>query len=179
MTEMYYYYTDGEWRASETGETIEVRKPADTDDVIAEYQQSITNDATKAIEAAAAATEKWTNTPGPIRGGILRETARYLKDRGNELTKLFVREEGKVLSEASAEVGQAINIFYYYAEKTKDIGGRSKQPSGQTENFTRQVFSLFTMTLTAAEVTTGIGIIRVLYRNFNDVDVTPATAMRG
>ncbi|MFD1587253.1 NADH-quinone oxidoreductase subunit NuoK [Halorientalis brevis] len=45
-------------------------------------------------------------------------------------------------------------------------------------NLTGQVFSLFTMALAAAEVAVGIGIIMVLYRNFQDVDVTKATTMR-
>jgi NADH-quinone oxidoreductase subunit K len=45
-------------------------------------------------------------------------------------------------------------------------------------NLTGQVFSLFTMALAAAEVAIGIGIILVLYRNFDDIDVTKATTMR-
>ncbi|SDZ81566.1 NADH-quinone oxidoreductase subunit K [Haloplanus vescus] len=45
-------------------------------------------------------------------------------------------------------------------------------------NVTGQTFSLFTMALAAAEVAVGIGIILVLYRNFEDVDVTAATEMR-
>ena len=45
-------------------------------------------------------------------------------------------------------------------------------------NLTGQAFSLFTMALAAAEVAVGIGIILVLYRNFDDVDVTKATTMR-
>jgi len=45
-------------------------------------------------------------------------------------------------------------------------------------NLTGQVFSLFTMALAAAEVAVGIGIILVLYRNFEDVDVTKATTLR-
>lgn len=45
-------------------------------------------------------------------------------------------------------------------------------------NLTGQVFSLFTMALAAAEVAVGIGIILVLYRNFNDVDVTVPKSMR-
>ena len=43
---------------------------------------------------------------------------------------------------------------------------------------TGQVFTLFTMALAAAEVAIGIGIILVLYRNFEGVDVTRATTMR-
>jgi len=45
-------------------------------------------------------------------------------------------------------------------------------------NLTGQVFSLFVMALAAAEVAIGIGIILVLYRNFEDVDVTKAATMR-
>jgi NADH-quinone oxidoreductase subunit K len=45
-------------------------------------------------------------------------------------------------------------------------------------NLSGQVFSLFTMALAAAEVAIGIGIILVLYRNFEDIDVTEATTMR-
>ena len=45
-------------------------------------------------------------------------------------------------------------------------------------NVTGQVFTLFTMALAAAEVAIGIGIILVLYRNFDDVEVTEATTLR-
>jgi NADH-quinone oxidoreductase subunit K len=45
-------------------------------------------------------------------------------------------------------------------------------------NVTGQTFSLFTMALAAAEVAIGIGIILVIYRNFEGVDVTKATTMR-
>lgn len=45
-------------------------------------------------------------------------------------------------------------------------------------NLTGQVFSLFVIALAAAEVAVGIGIILVLYRNFEDVDVTRPTTMR-
>jgi len=48
----------------------------------------------------------------------------------------------------------------------------------QWGNLTGQVFSLFVMALAAAEVAVGIGIILVLYRNFNDVDVTVPQSMR-
>jgi NADH-quinone oxidoreductase subunit K len=50
--------------------------------------------------------------------------------------------------------------------------------SFQYGNLTGQTFALFTMALAAAEVAVGIGIILVLYRNFEDVDVTVPTTMR-
>jgi NADH-quinone oxidoreductase subunit K len=45
-------------------------------------------------------------------------------------------------------------------------------------NVTGQTFSLFVIALAAAEVAVGIGIILVLYRNFDGVDVTEAATMR-
>ncbi len=45
-------------------------------------------------------------------------------------------------------------------------------------NLTGQVFVLFTMSLAAAEVAIGIGIILVLNRNFDDVDVTEAATLK-
>jgi NADH-quinone oxidoreductase subunit K len=45
-------------------------------------------------------------------------------------------------------------------------------------NLTGQAFTLFVMALAAAEVAVGIGIILVLYRNFDDIDVTSPTEMR-
>ncbi|NIB98892.1 NADH-quinone oxidoreductase subunit NuoK [Halobacterium sp. R2-5] len=45
-------------------------------------------------------------------------------------------------------------------------------------NVTGQVFSLFVMALAAAEVAIGLGIVLVLYRNFDEVDVRNATTMR-
>ncbi|PSQ34794.1 NADH-quinone oxidoreductase subunit NuoK [Halobacteriales archaeon SW_10_66_29] len=45
-------------------------------------------------------------------------------------------------------------------------------------NLTGQVFALFLIGLAAAEVAVGIGIILVLYRNFDDIDVRDAVTMR-
>jgi NADH:ubiquinone oxidoreductase subunit K len=50
--------------------------------------------------------------------------------------------------------------------------------SAQHGTLIGQVFSLSIITLAAAEVTIGIGIVLVLYRNFVGVDVTQATTMR-
>src|SRR5699024_3577504 len=48
----------------------------------------------------------------------------------------------------------------------------------QNGNLTGQVFGLFVIALAAAEVAVGIGIVLVLYRNFEGIDVTEATTMR-
>jgi 2,5-dioxopentanoate dehydrogenase len=134
MSETYENYIDGEWRAAETGETFEVRNPSDTDEVVAEFQDSGEADANGAVEAAAAAQDAWADTPGPARGKLLRETAKRMDQRRDELAETLSREEGKTLAEATGEVGRAVNIFYYYAEQALDYAGTRSNPSADGQN---------------------------------------------
>jgi aldehyde dehydrogenase (NAD+) len=127
----YHNYVDGVWIPADTGESFSVRNPADPSDVVGEFQRSGASDAEAAVEAAAAASEDWANTPGPERGRVLRAAGERLKDRKDELTETLVREEGKARPEAAGEVQRAIDIFGYYAAKASDIGGEVKASSNR------------------------------------------------
>lgn len=48
----------------------------------------------------------------------------------------------------------------------------------QWGNLTGQTFALFVMALAAAEVAVGIGVIMVLFRSYDDIDVTDPVTMR-
>jgi aldehyde dehydrogenase (NAD+) len=134
MTRSESNFIDGQWTGSETGETFEVVNPADTTDVVAECQESSETDAERAVEVAAAAADDWAGTPGPQRGAILVETSRILADRKDELTELLSREEGKTEAEAGVEVQRAVDIFNYYGEKARDLGGTVKASSSQDKS---------------------------------------------
>ncbi|MFC4357788.1 aldehyde dehydrogenase family protein [Halobium salinum] len=134
MPETFKNYIDGEWRDSETGDTFEVSNPADDADVVGEYQFSSAADANGAVEAAAAAQDEWADTDAGTRGTYLREVAKHLDDREEELTELLVREEGKTRTEANGEVNRAIDIFYYYAERAMDYNGEVLNPTGGNQN---------------------------------------------
>ncbi len=121
---------DGEWIDAESGETFETHDPADPDAVVGTYPESGAEDAERAVEAAAAASDEWGSTPGPKRGRILSRASQLLADRKEELTELLVREEGKTEAEAGGEVQRAIDIFDYYGAKARDIGGEVKSASG-------------------------------------------------
>lgn len=134
-----YNYVDGEWTESGTGETFEVRNPANPDEIVARFQQSNSEDARWAVEAAVDAQDKWAETPGPRRGSILNEAAKLLEDCKDELTATLVREEGKTKPEAAGEVQRAVDIFYYHAQKAADFGGTVKQSSSpNTELYTKK-----------------------------------------
>ncbi|MFP8953502.1 aldehyde dehydrogenase family protein [Natrialbaceae archaeon A-arb3/5] len=122
-------YVNGEWVESRSGETFEVLNPANTSEVVGEFQSSTSEDADTAIEAAVAAEDKWGSTPGPERGAILKETGDILAAQKDELAEMLTREEGKTLDEAGGEVQRAIDIFHYYAQKASDLGGTVKSPS--------------------------------------------------
>ncbi|WP_254525614.1 aldehyde dehydrogenase family protein [Natrinema caseinilyticum] len=129
METAYRNFVDGEWIESERGDTFEVRNPANPDEIVGSYQASVRADLEAAIDAAVAAQDEWADTPGPERGRILKGTAIALEEQRESATEMLVREEGKTRSEAGGEVGQAIDIFHYYAQKARDLGGTAKSPS--------------------------------------------------
>ena len=133
MPETYQNYIDGEWVDSETGDTFEVQNPANTDEVVGRFQKSSSDDAERAIEAAADAEEEWATTPGPARGDILNRAAQALEARKDELTETLSQEEGKTTAEAEPEVQRAIDIFYYYAQRARDYRGDMKAASSQNK----------------------------------------------
>lgn len=138
MTDSFGVYIDGKWKDSETGDTFDVRNPANTKDIVATYQQGGNKDAELAIEAANKAQSDWARTPAPSRGEILHRTGELLADRKDELTHTLTKEEGKTLAEASPEVQRAIDIFRYYAQKARELGGVVKSSSGTKKNLYTQ-----------------------------------------
>jgi 2,5-dioxopentanoate dehydrogenase len=130
MTETYQIYVDGEWRDAATGETFTVENPADTSEVVGEFQKAGPGDVEDAVAAAAAAQPDWGDTPGGDRGAILTETAELLAERKDELTERLTREEGKTHAEAGGEVQRAIDIFHYYGQKALEFRGTVKGTSG-------------------------------------------------
>ncbi|WP_226023745.1 aldehyde dehydrogenase family protein [Halomicrobium salinisoli] len=124
-------YVNGEWVDSESGDVFEVRNPANADEVVGRFQDSTPADVEAAVDAAVEAQSDWGGLPGPERGRILRRTSAVLEERKEEATETLVREEGKTRSEAAGEVQRAVDIFAYYAQKARDVGGVVKSPSGQ------------------------------------------------
>ena len=140
-------YVDGAWIESNSGETFDVTNPANTSDIVSQFQSSTQEDTTAAVEAALSAQDEWADTPGPVRGSILRDAGTALEARKQEATELLVREEGKTRSEAAGEVQRAIDIFHYYAQKASDLGGAVKSPSGRDKNLYTRLEPLGTVAL--------------------------------
>ncbi|WP_262177432.1 aldehyde dehydrogenase family protein [Haloarcula laminariae] len=147
MSSPYEMYVGGEWVTADTASTIDIVNPANADEVVARYQDASASDAERAIEAAAAARDRWATVSGPERGRILKRTGEILDSRTDEAVGNLVREEGKTRSEATGEVQRAVDIFSYYAQKARDLGGVRKSSSGQSTSLSTRREPLGTVAL--------------------------------
>ncbi len=69
----------------------------------------------EALWRAAHATHMWDNTPATTRADILRRAADIFEQRRAEFIALCVREGGKTIPDAVAEVREAVDFCRYYA----------------------------------------------------------------
>ncbi|HWP43495.1 MAG TPA: aldehyde dehydrogenase family protein, partial [Blastocatellia bacterium] len=107
MARTYENLIAGRWVASSSGETFDSINPADTSDIVGRFQQSTTEDARRAIEAAREAYPSWSEASPSRRAEILHRAAQLIEADASDLARLLTREEGKTLAESTAEVKRA------------------------------------------------------------------------
>jgi lactaldehyde dehydrogenase / glycolaldehyde dehydrogenase len=106
-------YIGGSWATA--SETRPVINPAD-ESVIADVPEADEGYAGQALEAARRAQREWARKSGVERGAVLKAVADVIRDRREELARLVVAEQGKTITEARGEVGDAAAGFFdYYA----------------------------------------------------------------
>jgi len=127
--EQFENFINGEWVSPSSQEYFEVTDPAHPETVVSRFPSSSTDDVYEAIMAALDAQTEWAMTPPPSRGTILNRAAEILREQSEELTQYLVMEEGKTHREAAGEVSRAIDIFSYYAQKARDLGGVRRSTS--------------------------------------------------
>jgi aldehyde dehydrogenase (NAD+) len=123
MPKEYRNFIGGEWVASSSGATTEVRNPANTDEVIGIVPAATAEDARAAIAAAREAQPKWAALPPPDRGRVLHRAANLLEARIDEWAADLTREEGKTRAESRAEVARAVDLLRYFAGEAWRVGG--------------------------------------------------------
>ena len=85
--------------------------PHNPDDVIGEWEAAGDGEAAVAVDRARAAAKTWRRTPAAERSAALGRAAAAMEQRAGEITALTVREVGKPVSEARAEVSRGISIL--------------------------------------------------------------------
>ncbi len=111
------------------GNARQVRNPADRGDVVGAVIEASASDIGRALAIAAAAAPGWGATPVAQRAACLERAADLLQQRMPALMGLAVREAGKTLPGAVAEVREAIDSCRYYAAQARArLGGAARGP---------------------------------------------------
>src|SRR5207253_5832804 len=133
MTEVRNYIR-GEWVSIRQGREIEVRNPADQDELLGKGFLASAGEAEAAITAASEALAAWSRMPAPKRGEIVERAGDLLRSEQDEVACLLTREEGKTFAEAKGEIYRAYNVINYTAGQSRRMGGMTI-PSELPKNF--------------------------------------------
>ncbi|BDT56756.1 bifunctional protein PutA [Massilia varians] len=96
-------------------DTAKVVNPAVSSDIVGQVQEATRADVDTALAAAAAFAGEWESTPVDTRAAILERSADLFEQHATELMALAVREAGKSLPNAIAELREAVDFLRYYA----------------------------------------------------------------
>ncbi len=116
------------WVAGTQGTPRAVLNPADRRDAVGTVHEVTEEQARAAV--AAADTAEWPDTPVGERVAILERAADAMQARMPILLGLIVREAGKSVPNAIAEVREAIDFLRYYATRARAQIGAGQQPLG-------------------------------------------------
>ncbi len=125
MAKNFQNFIGGQWVAPSTGEYFENRNPADTDDLIGCFPASAPADVEAAVAAAQEGFRRWSSTPAPARGDVLRRVGDLLVRHKEDLADSMTREMGKVLAETRGDVQEGIDTAFYAATEGRRLFGHT------------------------------------------------------
>jgi len=96
-----------------------VRNPARRTHIVGTVQAASARDVQSALAAGDA--QLWSKMPGAARALVLEAVANAFESRRDDLMWLAVSEAGKSLSDAAAEVREAIDFCRYYAQQARAL----------------------------------------------------------
>ncbi|HUG85348.1 MAG TPA: NAD-dependent succinate-semialdehyde dehydrogenase [Euzebya sp.] len=115
-------YINGEWCDAISGATFDVTNPA-TGAMLGSVPDGNAQDATRAVDAAAAVARQWGSTTPHARAELLMAGWRLMTDRTEALAALMTAEQGKPLRAARFEIGYAADFLRWFAEEARRIEG--------------------------------------------------------
>ena len=108
-----------------------VRNPAELHDIVGHVREATAEEATAAVVRAARTAPIWAGTPPASRADMLQRAADLLEQRSQSLLGLIMREAGKTLPNAIAEVREAVDFLRYYASQVAaEFDNASQRPLG-------------------------------------------------
>ncbi|GAB3023597.1 bifunctional proline dehydrogenase/L-glutamate gamma-semialdehyde dehydrogenase PutA [Oleiagrimonas citrea] len=116
-------------------ETVKVTDPADHRRVVGEWIGGDESVVDTAITNAVAAQPDWDRVPAEKRAQIAERAAEMIEANRGEFVAMCVREAGKTLPDAIAEVREAADFCRYYAGMARKLFGQPEDmpsPTGET-----------------------------------------------
>jgi RHH-type proline utilization regulon transcriptional repressor/proline dehydrogenase/delta 1-pyrroline-5-carboxylate dehydrogenase len=114
------------------GETHPITNPADRRDVVGQSRDATPAEIGRAFDACCQSQRVWNDLGGVARAQRLDDAANLLEKRHGEFHDLLVREAGKTLPDAIAEVREAVDFCRYYAVRARAQFGGSMRMEGPT-----------------------------------------------
>ncbi|WP_250634162.1 bifunctional proline dehydrogenase/L-glutamate gamma-semialdehyde dehydrogenase PutA [Pinirhizobacter soli] len=118
--------------AAAAGAAENVTDPSDRSRVVGTVSHATDATVEKALANAVAAQPGWDRLPAASRAAILEHAAEQLETRRGEFIALCVREAGKSLPDAIAEIREAADFLRYYATMARRLFGHPEQLPGPT-----------------------------------------------
>ena len=118
-------------QAWDESRAVDVRNPADRRDRVGQVIEALPEEVEIALRDAGKTAPIWHATPVAERAGCLLRAAQLLEERMQGLLGLIVREAGKSLPNAIAEVREAVDFLRYYAAQVqREFSNDTHRPLG-------------------------------------------------
>ncbi|MDL2335133.1 MAG: gamma-aminobutyraldehyde dehydrogenase [Chloroflexota bacterium] len=117
-------FINGEWADASTGETTNVINPA-TEEVIAQIPKGSAADVDKAVAAAKAAFEDWSQTTPGERSKMLWDWAAKIESAKSELSALESANVGKPKGVADFDIDFSVDNLRFFAGAARVIEGKA------------------------------------------------------
>ena len=115
-----------------SGESMQSVNPARNEDVVGNCFQADADAVDAALDLAAKSLRRWDGTNVLDRANILRKAANLFEENAAELLALCVREAGKTIPDAIAELREATDFLRYYASQAEKHFGEPVVLPGPT-----------------------------------------------
>ena len=124
MQTVYQYYSQGQWKSSESGETIAIVSPY-LKTSIGSVQALTQDEVNQCIQSAKAAQPDWSLMSIYDRAHYLHAWADGLLKMKEELATIMMKDVGKAYQDAIKEVERTADLIHYTVEEAIHLSGES------------------------------------------------------
>jgi RHH-type transcriptional regulator, proline utilization regulon repressor / proline dehydrogenase / delta 1-pyrroline-5-carboxylate dehydrogenase len=111
---------------------VPVVSPANSLDIVGLSRDATAEEISNALDSCARAQPAWDAVAALERAACLDRAADLLEERRVQFLSLLVREAGKTLPDAVAELREAVDFCRYYAARGRELFGGAQQLKGPT-----------------------------------------------